>query len=74
MLIDSHIHTHYSHGGSEVYKIIKDAMQKCLDGIVFAEHFHYDFFSDIGLSTVRGREMDGTVFDNFKLYYKTVLF
>lgn len=72
MLIDSHIHTHYSHGDSEVYKIVQDAIKKGLDGIGFAEHFHYDFFSDIGLPTVAGREVDGTVFDNFKLYYKTV--
>jgi histidinol-phosphatase (PHP family) len=47
-------------------------MQKGLDGIGFAEHFHYDFFSDIGLPTVGGREVDGTVLENFKLYYKTV--
>ncbi len=72
MLIDSHIHTHYSHGDSEVYKIIQDAMQKRLDGIGFAEHFHYDFFNDIGLPTVGGKEVDGTVLENFKMYYKTV--
>ncbi|MCD4761410.1 histidinol-phosphatase HisJ family protein [bacterium] len=72
MLIDSHIHTHYSHGDSEVYKIVQDAIKKGLDGIGFAEHFHYDFFNDIGLPTVEGREVKGTVFENFKMYYKTV--
>ncbi|MFW6025483.1 MAG: histidinol-phosphatase HisJ family protein [Candidatus Woesearchaeota archaeon] len=72
MLIDSHVHTHYSHGDSEVYKIVQDAIQEGLDGVGFAEHFHYDFFNDIGLPTVGGKEVEGTVFENFKMYYKAV--
>lgn len=72
MIIDSHVHTHYSHGDSEVYKIVQDAISKGIDGIGFAEHFHYNYFGDIGLPTVGGREVDGTVFENFKKYYKTV--
>ncbi len=72
MLIDSHTHTHYSHGDSEVYRMVENAIKKGMDGIGFAEHFHYDFFSDMGLPTVGGREVDGTIFENFKMYYKTV--
>jgi len=72
MLIDSHVHTHYSHGDSEVNKVVRDAIQKELDGIGFSEHFHYDFFSDLGLPTVGGREVKGTNFENFKVYYNTV--
>ncbi|MCK5416482.1 histidinol-phosphatase HisJ family protein [Candidatus Parcubacteria bacterium] len=72
MFIDSHVHTHYSHGDSEVYKVIKDAIEKGLDGVGFAEHFHYDFFNDLGLPTIAGKEMNGIVFENFKIYYKTV--
>ncbi|MCF7820229.1 MAG: histidinol-phosphatase HisJ family protein [Candidatus Pacebacteria bacterium] len=72
MIIDSHIHTHYSHGDSEVYRMVENAIKKGVDGIGFAEHFHYDFFSEMGLPTVGGREVEGTVFENFKMYYKTV--
>ena len=73
MIIDSHVHTHYSHGDSEVCRIVTEAIKKDIDDIGFSEHFHYDFFSDLGLPTVGGREVNGTLFDNFKLYYNAVI-
>jgi len=72
MFIDSHVHTHYSHGDSEVYRIIYEAIKKNMLGVGFCEHFHYDFFSDGDLPTVAGNVVQGTKFDNFKLYYKAV--
>lgn len=72
MIIDSHVHTHYSHGDSEVYRLVLEGIKKGLDGIGFSEHFHYDFFSDLGLPTVSGNIVNGTKFDDFKLYYNAV--
>jgi len=71
-IIDSHIHTHYCHGTAEVFEMIECAISKGLTGIGFSEHFHYDFFDDLGLPTVAGRVVDGTPLDQFKLYYKSV--
>lgn len=69
MIIDSHVHTHYSHGDCEIYKVASEAIERKMDGVGFSEHFHYDFFSDLGLPTVAGNKVEGTSFDNFKRYY-----
>lgn len=73
MIIDSHVHTHYSHGDSEVFKIVLEAIKKNIDDIGFSEHFHYDFFSALGLPTIGGNEVNGTLFDNFKRYYDSAI-
>lgn len=71
-MIDSHLHTHYSHGTAEVFEMVETAIKKGLTDIAFAEHFHYDYFNDLGLPMVGGRFVEGTVFDKFKLYYQAV--
>ncbi|MDO8570316.1 MAG: histidinol-phosphatase [Candidatus Daviesbacteria bacterium] len=69
MIFDSHVHTHYSHGDSEVYRVILGAIKKNIQGVGFSEHFHYNYFSDTGWPTINGNEVKGTVSENFQLYY-----
>lgn len=71
-IIDSHIHTHYSHGKSEIYEIINYALNQGIDNIGFSEHFHYDFLDKSEIPTVNGRPVEGTLKNNFKMYYKTL--
>lgn len=70
--VDSHIHTHYSHGSSEVFEMSLSAVENGIKNIGFAEHFHYDYLEDYGLPTVAGRAVEGTKMENFKMYYKSV--
>lgn len=71
-IIDSHIHTHYSHGKSEIYEIINHALNQGIDNLGFSEHFHYDFLDKSEIPTVNGRPVEGTLKNNFKMYYKTL--
>jgi len=52
MMIDSHIHTHYSHGSSEVFEIVEYAIRQGITNIGFSEHYHYNFFKELGLPTI----------------------
>lgn len=72
MIIDSHVHTHYSHGDSEVYRMVMEAIKRQIQNLGFSEHFHYDYMTDLGRPTVGGKPVDGTLFDDFKLYYRAV--
>ena len=72
MIVDSHVHTHYCHGNSEVYRVVLEAIKKNIDNLGFSEHFHYDFFSDLGLPTIAGNKVTGTLLKDFKKYYDTV--
>jgi len=38
-LIDSHVHTHYSHGDAEVFEMVMDAIARGVQNIGFAEHY-----------------------------------
>lgn len=72
-MIDSHVHTHYSHGKAEVFEMVAEAIKRGLSGIGFAEHFHYDYFNGIGLPTVSGRSVEGTPLERFELYYQSAM-
>ena len=72
MMIDSHIHTHYSHGSSEVFEVIEYAIEQGMTNIGFSEHYHYKFFKDLGLPTIQGCPVDGISPERFKLYHKSV--
>ncbi len=69
-MIDFHIHTH---GKAEVFEMVAEAIKKGLFGIGFAEHFHYDYFNNLGLPTVAGRPVEGTPLERFELYYQSVM-
>lgn len=71
-MIDSHLHTNYSHGKSSLDEMILASIEKELENIGFAEHFIYDFFTENGLPTVQGRPVDGTPQLEFSKYCKEV--
>jgi histidinol-phosphatase (PHP family) len=38
-LIDSHVHTHYSHGDAELFEMVLDAIDRGVENIGFSEHY-----------------------------------
>lgn len=72
MIIDSHLHTLYSHGTATVDEMVKKSIEKGLENIAFSEHFIYDYFSEKGVPTVQGGPVDGTSLKKFKQYCQDV--
>lgn len=66
--IDSHVHTHYSHGKAELLEMVLAAENLGVESLGFAEHFHYDYLRD-NLPTVQGRSVDGTPKTRLELFF-----